>query len=138
MCRSGLITEHEGIDGISVARFSERLGTAIDANTPSPASSNGSSLSDHNLHELVLDTNSEIKAHTQLLRGRFLEHTAGGSCALEMLNVRNRVPAQPSAEVEVDKAELETLLQKDTTRMHADVQMTLKGRSYVRFLELVR
>lgn len=199
--RSGLITEHAGIDGISPTRLSEWVARAIDLY--SPVSSNGNDLASVDLEEVVVQTNSEIQAHIDLLRGCFLEHTAGGSYAVDNLTefgtdflLRANMPIKPvvditlqlavyllvgqnlptwesvsvahfhkgrteavqrapppvvafceaaamsqsseSADAPVERAELMTLLHRATKQMHADVQAALKGRSHVRFLELLR
>ncbi|KAK7703271.1 hypothetical protein SLS64_009248 [Diaporthe eres] len=89
--RSGLITEHGAYDGINPARLSERIAKAIDDHSVGDAAphglvnGNGPTNSSIYLEEVVLETTSEDKTHIELLRGRFLGNTSGGSYAVENL-----------------------------------------------------
>jgi len=85
--RSGLITEHGGVDGITSARLSEWIATAIDEYLPSGShhDQKDSSLSKIDLEEVVLQTTAEIESHMNVLRHRFHEYTSAGTYMREHL-----------------------------------------------------
>lgn len=86
--RSGLITEHGGVDGTSPARLSEWVAKAIDEYHSVAEGHNqkdSTALRPVDLKEVILQTTAEIQSHMDVLSRRFLEYTSAGNYLREQL-----------------------------------------------------